>query len=301
MKPTVVVALGGNALLRRGDKPTFQAQLANIKIAAVAIAELAKEYQVAIVHGNGPQVGLLALQNLSYDKVPPYPLDVLGAESEGMIGYMLAQELHNLIPSTGVTTLLTRIEVDAEDPSMLDPSKFVGEVYNQEEAAKLAEANNWIMKADGEYMRRVVPSPKPKNIIDKQAIDLLLAAGQIVICCGGGGIPVCRDGKGFRGVEGVIDKDLSATLLAKQIDADKLLILTDADAVYLEWGTENQRALRNTTPAELSEYTFPAGSMGPKVDAVKEFAEFGGRAYIGALEQGLDVLAERAGTCVAKA
>ena len=301
MKPTVVVALGGNALLRRGDKPTFQAQLANIKIAAVAIAELAKEYQVAIVHGNGPQVGLLALQNLSYDKVPPYPLDVLGAESEGMIGYMLAQELHNLIPSTGVTTLLTRIEVDAEDPSMLDPSKFVGEVYNQEEAAKMAEANNWIMKADGEYMRRVVPSPKPKNIIDKQAIDLLLAAGQIVICCGGGGIPVCRDGKGFRGVEGVIDKDLSATLLAKQIDADKLLILTDADAVYLEWGTENQRALRNTTPAELSEYTFPAGSMGPKVDAVKEFAEFGGRAYIGALEQGLDVLAERAGTCVAKA
>ena len=301
MKPTVVVALGGNALLRRGDKPTFQAQLANIKIAAVAIAELAKEYQVAIVHGNGPQVGLLALQNLSYDKVPPYPLDVLGAESEGMIGYMLAQELHNLIPSTGVTTLLTRIEVDAEDPSMLDPSKFVGEVYNQEEAAKLAEANNWIMKADGEYMRRVVPSPKPKNIIDKQAIDLLLAAGQIVICCGGGGIPVCRDGKGFRGVEGVIDKDLSATLLAKQIDADKLLILTDADAVYLEWGTENQRALRNTTPAELSEYQFPAGSMGPKVDAVKEFAEFGGRAYIGALEQGLDVLAERAGTCVAKA
>ena len=301
MKPTVVVALGGNALLRRGDKPTFQAQLANIKIAAVAIAELAKEYQVAIVHGNGPQVGLLALQNLSYDKVPPYPLDVLGAESEGMIGYMLAQELHNLIPSTGVTTLLTRIEVDAEDPSMLDPSKFVGEVYNQEEAAKLAEANNWIMKADGEYMRRVVPSPKPKNIIDKQAIDLLLAAGQIVICCGGGGIPVCRDGQGFRGVEGVIDKDLSATLLAKQIDADKLLILTDADAVYLEWGTENQRALRNTTPAELSEYTFPAGSMGPKVDAVKEFAEFGGRAYIGALEQGLDVLAERAGTCVAKA
>ena len=301
MKPTVVVALGGNALLRRGDKPTFQAQLANIKIAAIAIAELAKEYQVAIVHGNGPQVGLLALQNLSYDKVPPYPLDVLGAESEGMIGYMLAQELHNLIPSTGVTTLLTRIEVDAEDPSMLDPSKFVGEVYNQEEAAKMAEANNWIMKADGEYMRRVVPSPKPKNIIDKQAIDLLLAAGQIVICCGGGGIPVCRDGKGFRGVEGVIDKDLSATLLAKQIDADKLLILTDADAVYLEWGTENQRALRNTTPAELSEYQFPAGSMGPKVDAVKEFAEFGGRAYIGALEQGLDVLAERAGTCVAKA
>lgn len=301
MKPTVVVALGGNALLRRGDKPTFDAQLANIKIAAAAIAELAKEYRVAVVHGNGPQVGLLALQNLSYDKVPPYPLDVLGAESEGMIGYMLAQELHNLMPTTGVTSLLTRIEVDAEDPSMLDPTKFVGEVYNKEEAAKLAEANNWIMKADGEYMRRVVPSPKPKNIIDKQAIDMLLAADQIVICCGGGGIPVCKNGQGFRGVEGVIDKDLSATLLAKQIDADKLLILTDADAVYLDWGTEKQRALRATTPAELSQYQFPAGSMGPKVDAVKEFAEFGGRAYIGALEQGLDVLAERAGTCVSKA
>lgn len=299
MKPTAVVALGGNALLRRGDAPSFENQLANIKIAAKAIAEIAKEYQVAIVHGNGPQVGLLALQNLAYDKVSPYPLDVLGAESEGMIGYMLAQELQNLLPETEVTSLLTRIEVNADDPSMLDPTKFVGPVYNEEEAGILAEANNWIMKRDGDYVRRVVPSPKPINIIDKKSIDTLLDAGQIVICCGGGGIPVCRSEFGYKGVEGVIDKDLAATLLAKQLKADKLLILTDADAVYLDWGTEQQRALRATTPAQLSEYQFPAGSMGPKVEAAADFARFGGRAYIGALEEGLEVLAERAGTCVA--
>lgn len=299
MKPTAVVALGGNALLRRGDAPSFENQLANIKIAAKAIAEIAKEYRVAIVHGNGPQVGLLALQNLAYDKVSPYPLDVLGAESEGMIGYMLAQELQNILPDTEVTSLLTRIEVDANDPSMLDPTKFVGPVYNEEEAGILAEANNWIMKRDGEYVRRVVPSPKPVNIIDKKSIDTLLDAGQIVICCGGGGIPVCRGEFGYKGVEGVIDKDLAATLLAKQLNADKLLILTDADAVYLDWGTEQQRALRAVTPVELSEHQFPAGSMGPKVEAAADFAEFGGRAYIGALEQGIEVLAERAGTCVA--
>lgn len=298
MKPTAVVALGGNALLRRGDAPSFDNQLANIKVAAKAIAEIAKEYQVAIVHGNGPQVGLLALQNLAYDKVSPYPLDVLGAESEGMIGYMLAQELQNLMPDTQVATLLTRIEVDANDPSMLDPSKFVGPVYNEEEAGILAEANNWIMKRDGEFVRRVVPSPKPISILDKVSIETLLAAGQVVICCGGGGIPVCRAEVGYQGVEGVIDKDLSATLLAKQLNADKLLILTDADAVYLDWGTDNQRALRKATPTELSEYDFPAGSMGPKVEAATDFATFGGRAYIGALEEGLEVLAERAGTCV---
>ena len=296
-KSTAVVALGGNALLRRGDAPSFTNQLANIKIAAKAIAEIAKEYQVAIVHGNGPQVGLLALQNLAYDKVQPYPLDVLGAESEGMIGYMLAQELQNLMPDTEVSSLLTRIEVDPNDPSMLDPTKFVGPVYNEEEAGILAEANNWTMKRDGEFVRRVVPSPKPLNIIDKKSIETLLGAGEIVICCGGGGIPVRKTDYGYTGVEGVIDKDLAATLLAKQLNADKLLILTDADAVYLDWGTENQRALRAATPAQLSEYQFPAGSMGPKVEAAADFAQFGGRAYIGALEEGLDVLAEKAGTC----
>lgn len=298
MKPIAVVALGGNALLRRGDAPSFDNQLANIKVAARAIAEIADKYQVAIVHGNGPQVGLIALQNLAYDKVSPYPLDVLGAESEGMIGYMLAQELQNLLPDTEVTSLLTRIEVDRNDPSMLDPTKFVGPVYNEEEAGILAEANNWIMKRDGDYVRRVVPSPKPINIIDKKSIDTLLAAGQIVICCGGGGIPVCRNEIGFQGVEGVIDKDLSATLLAKQLNADKLLILTDADAVYLDWGTDQQRALRTATPTQLSQYVFPAGSMGPKVEAAADFATFGGRAYIGALEEGVEVLGERAGTCV---
>jgi len=272
MKPTAVVALGGNALLRRGDAPTCGNQLTNIKIAAKAIARLANDYNVAIVHGNGPQVGLLALQNLAYEEVAPYPLDVLGAESQGMIGYMLAQELQNILPKTEVSTLLTRIEIDANDNSMADPSKFVGPVYNKEQAATLAEANNWIMKADGEYMRRVVPSPKPMNIVDKKSIDTLLDAGNIVICCGGGGIPVCRTENGFKGVEGVIDKDLSATLLAKQLGAEKLLILTDADAVYLDWGTDKQRALNHVTPAELAKHHFPAGSMGPKVEAASDFA-----------------------------
>ncbi|MCJ8301932.1 carbamate kinase [Shewanella sp.] len=298
MKPIAVVALGGNALLRRGDAPSYENQLANIKIAAAAIAEIAKDYRVAIVHGNGPQVGLLALQNLAYTKVSPYPLDVLGAETEGMIGYMLAQEVQNLMPGREVSTLLTRIEVDANDKSMLDPTKFVGPVYNEDEAGILAEANNWIMKRDGEFVRRVVPSPKPVNILDKHAIVTLLDADEVVICCGGGGIPVRKSDVGYVGVEGVIDKDLSATLLAKQLNAEKLLILTDADAVYLDWGTENQRALRHATPAELSQYDFPAGSMGPKVEAVSDFATFGGKAYIGALEHGLDVLAERSGTCV---
>ncbi|ABZ75214.1 carbamate kinase [Shewanella halifaxensis HAW-EB4] len=298
MKPIAVVALGGNALLRRGDAPSFQNQLANIKIAAVAIAEIAKEYRVAIVHGNGPQVGLISLQNLSYKDVAPYPLDVLGAESEGMIGYMLAQELQNVMPHSEVSTILTRIEVDSQDPSMLDPTKFVGPVYNEDEAGLLAEANNWIMKRDGDYVRRVVPSPKPMSILDRSSINTLLGSGHIVICCGGGGIPVCKSDHGYIGVEGVIDKDLSATLLAKQLKADKLLILTDADAVYLDWGTENQRALHRTTPEELSQYSFAAGSMGPKVEAVTDFALSGGKAYIGALEHGLDVLAERSGTCV---
>lgn len=298
MKPIVVVALGGNALLRRGDAPNFENQLANIKIAAAAIAEIAKEYRVAVVHGNGPQVGLLALQNLAYKEVAPYPLDVLGAESEGMIGYMLAQEIQNVMPDREVTTLLTRIEVDPNDKSMLDPTKFVGAIYNEKEAKELAEANNWIMKADGKYLRRVVPSPKPINIIDKHAIDTLLASDELVICCGGGGIPVQKCDKGYCGVEGVIDKDLSATLLAKQLKADKLLILTDADAVYLDWGTDNQRALHHTTPEELGQHSFAAGSMGPKVEAVTDFALSGGKAYIGALEHGLDVLAERSGTCV---
>ncbi|TKB51847.1 carbamate kinase [Ferrimonas aestuarii] len=298
MKPTAVIALGGNALLRRGDSPSFANQMQNVKLAVDAIVEISKKYKVVIVHGNGPQVGLLALQNLAYNKVAPYPLDVLGAESEGMIGYMLAQELQNRLPKVPVATLLTRIEVDPQDPSMLDPTKFVGPIYDQQEAAVMARQNNWIMKQDGEYMRRVVASPKPQTIVDKPAIDALLDARHIVICCGGGGIPVCKEEGNYRGVEGVIDKDLAATLLAKELNADKLLILTDADAVYLNWGTPEQTALRQVSTADLAQYDFPAGSMGPKVEAASDFANSGGRAYIGALDQGVDILDEKAGTCV---
>nr|WP_325049167.1 carbamate kinase [Dongshaea marina] len=299
MKPTIVVALGGNALLRRGDQLDCPTQLKNIKIAASAIARLSRNYRVAIVHGNGPQVGLLALQNLAYSEVSPYPLDVLGAESQGMIGYLLTQELNNLLTESQITTLLTRIEVDPNDPSMQDPSKFVGPIYSQEQAATLAEQHGWTVKADGNAFRRVVASPKPKNILDKPAIQTLLAADGIVICCGGGGIPVQPTPNGYQGVEGVIDKDLAAQLLAQQLDADKLMILTDADAVYLKWGTPGQQALNSVSVEELKQYNFAAGSMGPKVEAACQFVRAtGSEAYIGSLEHGLDVLAGKAGTRV---
>ncbi|OOF19980.1 carbamate kinase [Salinivibrio sp. IB574] len=284
-KQTVVVALGGNALLRRGEPLEADIQRANIAKAAKTIAAIGEQYNVVLVHGNGPQVGLLALQGLEYKSVTPYPLDVLGSETQGMIGYMLMQELHNLAPEQHVSCMLTQMTVDPNDPAFANPTKPIGPVYDQQEASALAEKYGWDIKPDGQYYRRVVPSPQ------------LIAQGHLVICTGGGGIPVIQEGNQLKGIEAVIDKDMSAAFLARQINADALLILTDADAVYLDYGQPTQRALADTTPDDLSQYTFDAGSMGPKIDASCEFIRQGGKLVgIGALEDGLAILAGQAGT-----
>ncbi|WP_375751465.1 carbamate kinase [Vibrio sp. HN007] len=296
-KQTVVVALGGNALLRRGEPLEAETQRQNIAIAAKTIAEIAQEYNVVLVHGNGPQVGLLALQGLEYKKVNPYPLDVLGSETQGMIGYMLMQELKNILPKQDVTCMLTQMTVDPEDPAFTDPTKPIGPIYGEAEAKEMAEKYHWTVKPDGEHFRRVVPSPLPTGIVEHDAITTLIDQDHLVICTGGGGIPVkIEDGK-LVGVEAVIDKDMSAAFLAKQLHADALLILTDADAVYLDWGKPTQEAIRTATPTELSKIEFDAGSMGPKIDASCEFVKSGGKLVgIGALSDGLSILKGEAGT-----
>ena len=301
-KPTVVVALGGNALLRRGEPLEADIQRKNIATAAKTIALIAQEYNVVLVHGNGPQVGLLALQNSAYTKVSPYPLDVLGAESQGMIGYMLIQELKNLMPSRNVTALLTQVQVDPKDPAFANPTKFIGPVYEEAEARALAAEKQWSVKADGKFFRRVVPSPLPQRIVEGNAIETLIAQGHLIICTGGGGIPVTWDGQCLTGIEAVIDKDMSAAYLARQIKADALLILTDADAVYLDWGKPTQHPLRVTSPDELAGVKFDAGSMGPKVEASCEFVKAtGGMVGIGSLEDGLAILKGEAGTNIVAA
>ncbi|WP_415720136.1 carbamate kinase [Photobacterium ganghwense] len=296
-KQTVVVALGGNALLRRGEPLEADTQRKNIAKAAQTIAEIAKEFNVVLVHGNGPQVGLLALQGLEYKKVAPYPLDVLGSETQGMIGYMLMQELKNLLPERDVSCMLTQMTVDPNDPAFADPTKPIGPVYEEAEAREMAEKYNWTVKPDGQYFRRVVPSPLPTGIVENDAITTLIKQEHLVICTGGGGIPVKKENGKLTGVEAVIDKDMSAAYLAQQLHADALLILTDADAVYLDWGKPTQKALRSTTPRELAQYAFDAGSMGPKIDASCEFINKGGKLVgIGSLEDGLAILKGEAGT-----
>ncbi|WP_299138411.1 carbamate kinase [uncultured Vibrio sp.] len=300
-KQTVVVALGGNALLRRGEPLEADVQRRNIETAVKTISEIAKVYNVVLVHGNGPQVGLLALQGLEYKKVNPYPLDVLGSETQGMIGYMLMQEFKNYLPNRNISCMLTQMTVDPNDPAFADPTKPIGPIYEEAEARELAEKFHWIVKPDGQHFRRVVPSPRPTGIVEHEAITQLIDAGHLVICTGGGGIPVKKENGKLVGVEAVIDKDMSAAFLAKQLDADALLILTDADAVYLDWGKPTQHALRSTTPSELAMFEFDAGSMGPKVEASCEFIEQGGKVVgIGALEDGLQILQGQAGTNITK-
>ncbi|CAI1105772.1 Carbamate kinase 1 [Serratia quinivorans] len=298
-KPTVVIALGGNALLRRGEPLEADIQRRNVLLASRQIAALTKDWNVVLVHGNGPQVGLLALQNSAYPQVAPYPLDVLGAESQGMIGYLLIQELKNCLPEQQVSALLTQVEVDPDDSAFSDPSKYIGPVYDQETALALSLDKGWAIKPDGKYFRRVVPSPKPLNIIETAAINALIAQGHLVVCAGGGGIPVLRQEGKLHGIEAVIDKDLSAAFLAEQINADALLILTDADAVYLDWGTQQQRALSKVTPDELADITFDAGSMGPKVSAASHFVRSRhGIAGIGALQDATRILTGEQGTLI---
>ena len=301
----VVVALGGNALLRRDQPPTAENQLANIRRAAAQLARVAEHHDLVLTHGNGPQVGLLALQAAAYIDVEAYPLDVLGAQTDGMIGYLLEQELANLLPATrAITTLITRVEVDAQDPAFCHPSIPIGPVDTQLESERMAAAKGWNMAADGASFRRVVASPQPLRVLGIQAIRWLLERGALVIAAGGGGIPVARKGEGndLHGVEAVIDKDLCSSLLARELHADVLVIATDVAAVYLDWGQPTQRALGKVTPQQLSEHAFAAGSMQPKVEAARAFAlATGQRAVIGSLEQIEAMLAGHSGTQVCSA
>lgn len=296
----VVVALGGNALLRRGEAMDVAVQRANVKVAAEAVARIAAHHQVVLTHGNGPQVGLLALQNAAYEPVSPYPLDVLDAETEGMVGYLLEQELGHHLDRDRLATLLTQIVVDPADPAFTHPTKFVGPTYSAEAAARLTDAPGWAMSRDGDAFRRVVASPEPLEIVELATIRFLADHGVTVICSGGGGIPVMADGRGgLQGVEAVIDKDLAAELLARGVAADALLLLTDVDGVYDDWGTDRAERLGRVTVDELRGRDLPAGSMRPKVEAACRFVErTGGVAGIGALEDAEEILAGRAGTVV---
>ena len=299
----VVVALGGNALLKRGEPMTADAQRANVRIAAESLARIAMEHQLVISHGNGPQVGLLALEAAAYDEVEPYPFDILGAETQGMIGYLVEQELGNFLPfEVPLATILTMVEVDPDDPAFENPTKFVGPIYDKSTADTLAAENGWTVKADGEHWRRVVPSPKPKRIFEIRPMRWLIERGVVVICAGGGGIPTMYEPGADRhlvGVEAVIDKDLATSLLAREVDADLFVMATDVDGVYTDWGTPDQRRLDRITADELRAISFPAGSMGPKVDAATEFvAATGKRAAIGSLEQLDAMVAGTAGTNV---
>ena len=304
----VVAALGGNALLRRGEPLTADNQRANARVACKALAPLALEHELVISHGNGPQVGLLALQGSAYTEVDPYPLDLLGAQTEGMIGYLIQQELGNELPfEKRLASLLTQIEVDHEDPAFQDPTKPIGPIYPEDEASRLGEQKGWAFKPDGDYFRRVVPSPLPKRIFGLEPVEWLLDRGCVVVCAGGGGIPVMYTdepvpaGKRLVGVEAVIDKDLASALLAKELRADALAIVTDVDAVYDEWGKPEQRAIRRATPEALGDAEFAAGSMGPKVRAACSFVEeTGGFAVIGSIADTPALLRGEAGTVVTR-
>ncbi len=295
----IVIALGGNALLKRGEPMTAGHQRANVRVGAQALARVAREHELVISHGNGPQVGLLALQGEAYKEVESYPLDVLGAETQGMIGYLVEQEVGNLLPEERpLATILTMVEIDPDDPAFTDPTKFVGPVYDEATAKALAADKGWSVKADGAYWRRVVPSPRPKRIFEIRPMRWLLEHGAVVICAGGGGIPTmyARDRERYlEGVEAVIDKDLASSLLARELDADLFIMATDVDGVYTDWGTPAQARIGRATPDQLDAMDLPAGSMGPKVDAAVEFvAATGKRSAIGSLEQ-IDGLVEGSG------
>jgi carbamate kinase len=295
----VVAALGGNALLRRGEPMDAATQRRNVAVAARALAGIAAEHELVVTHGNGPQVGLLALQAEAYPEGGSYPLDVLGAESEGMIGYLLAQGLRNALGEREIATLLTQVVVDPRDPAFAAPSKPIGPVYDRDIGAE----RGWTMRPDGRFWRRVVPSPAPRAIVELPTIRRLVAADVLVICTGGGGVPVTAGADGrLAGVEAVVDKDLAAGLLAEQLEADALLLLTDVPAVMLDWGTEQQRPLSHATPASLAALSLAAGSMGPKALAARRFVETtGGLAAIGALGDAGALLDGTSGTLVVPA
>jgi carbamate kinase len=296
----IVVALGGNALQRRGEPMTIEGQRANVAVACTSLAPVALEHELVISHGNGPQVGLLALQASAYDEASSYPFDVLGAQTEGMIGYLIEQELGNLLPfDKPLATILTMTEVDPDDPAFAHPTKFVGPIYTAEAAEELTTRRAWTFRQDGEAWRRVVPSPEPKRIFESRPVEWLLARGCVVVCAGGGGIPTMYKAgtRTLVGVEAVIDKDRASAVLAEGLHADLLVIATDVDAVYLDWGTPKQRAVETAHPDALDPGLFPAGSMGPKVEAAAQFARRTGRsAVIGSLDGLSAMLAGEGGT-----
>ena len=294
----LVVALGGNALLRRGEPAEAETQRRHVVEAASALAVLARAHELIVTHGNGPQVGLLALEADAYKAVLPYPLDVLGAESQGMIGYLLAQALHNEVHGE-VVAMLTQVVVAADDPAFSRPTKPIGPVYSEEEARELARERGWTVAADGNCFRRVVASPEPQAIVELRSIERAVGSGAVVICAGGGGIPVIAENRRLQGVEAVIDKDLTAALLAAEIGAERLILLTDVPYVERRWGTPDAQPIQQATTEELRRMSFAAGSMGPKVAAACRFVErTGGEAVIGSLFDLANVVSGETGTRV---
>lgn len=297
----IVIALGGNALLERGQKPDARPQQANVDRAVAALAPLAEHHEIVLTHGNGPQVGVLALQSANDSNLSePYPFDTLGAMTQGMIGYWMLQSLQNHLPGRHVASVINQTLVLSGDPAFDNPTKFVGQVYDEEEAARLTEERGWVMKPDGPYFRRVVGSPKPQRVVETRIIRTLVEAGAVVVCGGGGGIPVVRDERGLRkGVEAVIDKDLTAAVLAEALEADFLMILTDVPAVLDNYGTPEQVEINRATPSFMRKRGFAAGSMGPKVEAACRFVELtGDTAAIGRLEDAERIVTGEAGTII---
>lgn len=298
----VVVALGGNALLRRGEPLIMEAMTQNIAVAAKAVADVAREHAVVVTHGNGPQIGMLALQSEANPDIPPQPLDVLGAESEGMIGYLLERALRNEMPDREIVTLLSQVVVDPTDAAFGHPTKPIGPVYDSVTAARLAKERGWTVLADGDGFRRVVPSPRPQHILGLRVIERLLDRGVLAICVGGGGVPVVRDeAKRLQGVEAVIDKDRAAAVLALEVGAEALLLLTDVEGVWPEWPPDGNSPLQTVSIEDLARLSFDPGSMGPKAEAARAFINGGGLfAGIGALEDAVGILAGDVGTRVVR-
>lgn len=296
----IVITLGGNALLKRGELMSAENQRANLAMACEAIADIARTHQLVLSHGNGPQVGLLALQSEAYDAVPMYPFDVLGAESQAMIGYVFAQEMRNRVEGRDVVSIVTQSIVDIQDPAFDNPTKFIGPIYDKEQAQTLEQTKGWTLKKDGEFFRRVVPSPKPTCIVELPVIKTLVDCGTLVIAAGGGGVPVIESKEGnLTGVEAVIDKDFAASILAIQLNADLLVIATDVEGVYEGWGTDEQKLIKQATPEALLSKGFAKGSMGPKVLAACEYVmKTGHEAVIGPLNKIKNMVHGQAGTLV---
>jgi len=301
MTVRIIVALGGNALLKRGQRPDASIQVANVASAVDALAPLAMEHEIVVTHGNGPQVGVLALQSASDPRLTtPYPFDVLGAQTQGMIGYWLLQALQNALPGRQIASIINQTLVSAVDPAFENPTKFIGEIYDEAQSQRLETEHGWTFKKDGADWRRVVGSPQPQRVVETRLIRLLLSSGAIVVCAGGGGVPVIRNEQGrIEGVEAVVDKDLTSSVLAEALDADVLLILTDVPNVIRDFGTPQAEPILRATPAAIRLENFPAGSMGPKVDAACRFVEVtGGMAAVGRLEDAAAIINGSAGTII---